>query len=90
VRQQSLQLAKDLLAKNKKEVEIGTLAPIEILSAESEVATREADIIQAEASVKNAEDQLKTLINLQSEGKQMEAADLIPVDQPSYQKGNYF
>ncbi len=86
VRQQSLQLAKDLLAKNKKEVEIGTLAPIEILSAESEVATREADIIQAEASVKNAEDQLKTLINLQSEGKQMEAADLIPVDQPSYQK----
>jgi len=35
VKQQSLQLARDLLAKNKKEVEVGKLAPIEILNAET-------------------------------------------------------
>ncbi|HYA49478.1 MAG TPA: TolC family protein, partial [Burkholderiales bacterium] len=64
VRQQSVQLAKDLLEKNQRSVEIGTLAPMEILSAQAEVATREADLIQAETQVKNAEDQLKVLLNL--------------------------
>jgi outer membrane protein TolC len=43
-KRQSLKLAQDLLAKNKREVDVGTLAPIEILSAQTEVASREADI----------------------------------------------
>ncbi|MGB9907638.1 MAG: TolC family protein, partial [Candidatus Saccharicenans sp.] len=61
------------------------LAPIEVLSAQSEVATREADIIQAELAVKNAEDQLKTLMNMsQEEEKQYEA--IIPVDQPRFEQ----
>jgi outer membrane protein TolC len=51
VRRQSLELAKDLLAKNTREAEVGTIAPIEVLNAEAEVATREADILQAEALV---------------------------------------
>jgi outer membrane protein TolC len=63
-KRQSLKLAQDLLAKNKREVEVGTFAPIEILSAQTEVASREADILQAEAMVKNNEDFLKTIINL--------------------------
>jgi outer membrane protein TolC len=56
-------LAQDLLRKNRKEVEVGTLAPIEILTAEAEVATREADILQAQVAVDNSEDVLKTLLN---------------------------
>lgn len=82
-KKQSLELARDLLNKNKREVEVGTLAPIEILSAESEVATREADILQAEALVKNNEDQLKTVINLvdEEEGVEME---ILPVDKPNF------
>lgn len=67
VRRQSLQLAKDLLEKNRRSVEVGQLAPIEILSAQAEVATREADILQAEAQVKNAEDEMKILLNLSSD-----------------------
>lgn len=63
VMNQSLELAQDLLRKNKKEVEVGTLAPIEILTAEAEVATRLADILQAEVGVENSEDVLKTLLN---------------------------
>ncbi len=63
VRRQSLRLAQDLLEKNQRSVEVGTLAPMEILSAKAEVATREADIIQAEAQVKNAEDRLRTILN---------------------------
>ena len=60
---QSLELAQDLLRKNRKEVEVGTLAPIEILTAQAEVATREADILQAQVAVENSEDILKTLLN---------------------------
>ncbi|MBU4254446.1 MAG: TolC family protein [Acidobacteria bacterium] len=86
VRKQSLKLAEDLLEKNKRSVEIGTLAPIEILSAEAEVATRHADILQTQAQVRNAEDQLKALMNLQADGAEAEAMNLIPVDKPSYEK----
>jgi len=84
-RRQSLKLAQDLLAKNKREVEVGTLAPIEILSAQTEVASREADILQAEAMVKNNEDLLKTIINLAAEEKGVEA-DIIPVDKPAFDR----
>ncbi len=81
VRRQSLQLAKDLLEKNRRSVEVGQLAPIEILSAQAEVATREADILQAEARVKNAEDELKALLNLSQE-EDKAAAAIVPGDRP--------
>jgi len=68
VKQQSLQLARDLLAKNKKEVEVGQLAPIEVLNAQTEVAQREADILQAEGMIRRGEDVFKTILNLAAEG----------------------
>ncbi len=83
VRQQSLNLARGLLEKNQKEVNIGTLAPKEILSSQAEVAAREADILQAEAQVRDQKDLLRTLINLPDEEGGM---DIIPVDQPSFEK----
>jgi len=85
VKRQSLKLAQDLLAKTQRAVEIGTLAPLEILSAQAEVATREADILQAEALVKNNEDRLKTIINLSAE-EEKGAAEIIPVDAPNFQE----
>lgn len=85
VMQQSLELARDLLAKNKREVEVGTLAPIEVLTAQAEVATREADILQAEVEVKNYEDQLKTLINLEEEKEDI-SGEIIPTDKPTYEE----
>lgn len=86
VRKQSLNLAQDLLEKNKRAVEVGTMAPIEILSAQEQVATREADILEAEAMVKNNEDLLKTIINLTSENKQADLVEIIPTDTPTYEK----
>ncbi len=85
VKKQSLELARDLLAKNQRAVEVGTLAPIEILSAQTEVATREADILQAEALVKNNEDRLRTIINLQAE-EEKKYEEIIPLDQPKFEK----
>jgi len=83
VKQQSLQLAQDLLAKNKKEVEVGKLAEIEILNAEAVVASREADILQAEALVLRREDVLKDLLNI-TEGEELSPKKIIPLDRPSF------
>lgn len=86
VRNQSLKLAQDLLEKNRKSVEVGTMAPIEILSAQSAVATREADILAAEAQVRNNEDILKSVINIAAEGKGTDLAEIIPTEKPVYEK----
>jgi outer membrane protein TolC len=60
--QQSLDLAKRLLADNEKRVQIGTMAPIDIVEAQSEVARNEEAVIVAEAGIKQAEDALRALI----------------------------
>ena len=86
VRQRSLKLAKDLLERNKKAVEVGSLAPIEILNAQADVATREADILEAEAMVKNNEDLLKTIINLAAEEEGVDLVKITPKDKPAYEK----
>ncbi len=83
VRRQSLKLAQELLEKNRAEIEAGTLAPIELLTAQADVATREADILEAEAMVKNNEDLLKTIINLPAEVDNAEAVRIAPSDSPS-------
>jgi outer membrane protein TolC len=83
VRKQSLQLAKDLLEKNQRSVEVGTLAPMEVLSARAEVATREADLISAETSIKNNEDALRLLLNI-SEAESQTIASIVPKDKPTY------
>jgi len=88
VRQQSLELARDLLEKNQRAVEVGTLAPIEILNAQATVATREADILDAEAQVKNNEDILKTRINLAAEEEGAEDMTIIPADRPGYERND--
>ncbi len=82
VSRQSLSLARDLLEKNKRSVEVGQLAPIDILSAQAEVASLEAGILQAEATVKNNEDQLKTLLNISEEEKAM-FTSIVPKDKPN-------
>jgi len=62
VSRQSLDLARESLKNNKARVEIGTMAPIDIIVAEAEVARREEAVILAEAALARAEDRLRTLI----------------------------
>jgi outer membrane protein TolC len=85
VTRQSLQLAQDLLEKNKKAVEVGTLAPIEILSAREQVATREAEVLEAEAEVERNEDRIKSILNLAAEESEVELVKVIPKDKPAYE-----
>ena len=59
---QSLQLAQRLLRDNERRVQIGTMAPIDIVEAQSEVARNDESVIVAEAAIKSAEDRLRALI----------------------------
>ena len=61
VKQKAVDLAKKLYEDNQKQVEIGTLAPIEIVRAEAEVARTQQDLtvsetqlLQQEAIIKNS------------------------------------
>jgi len=62
VQKQSLELARESLRNNRSRVEIGTMAPIDIVEAEAEVAQREESVILAEAAIERAEDNLRALI----------------------------
>jgi len=62
VQRQSLELAQESLRNNRSRVEIGTMAPIDIVEAEAEVALREEAVILAEAAIERAEDVLRALI----------------------------
>lgn len=63
-RRESQKLAEDFLAENRIRVELGTLAPIELVQAETQVKTRQGDVITAEAAMREAEDVLKEILNI--------------------------
>jgi outer membrane protein TolC len=62
VQRQSLELSQQSLKDNRARVEIGTMAPLDIVQAEAEVATREEAVIVAEAAIERQQDFLRALI----------------------------
>jgi outer membrane protein len=62
VQEQSLDLANESLRNNEARVRIGTMAPIDIIQAQAEVASREESVIRAQAAVAQAEDSFRALI----------------------------
>ncbi len=68
VSRESLALAKQLHEQNRIRVDVGTLAPLELIQSEAGVATREEQIIRAEGLVGDSEDRLRQLLNLDLPG----------------------
>ena len=64
VAEESLELARQLHEQNKIRVEVGTLAPLELVQSEAGIATREEEIIRAQAAVGFSEDRVRQLLNL--------------------------
>jgi outer membrane protein len=62
VARQNLELSQTQLKNNRVRVEVGTMAPIDIIAAQAEVAGNEEAVIVAEAAIKTAEDNLRMLI----------------------------
>jgi outer membrane protein len=63
VKQRSLDLATKTNEDNKRQVEIGTLAPIEVVKSESEIANRKEELITAQYTLEQFEDQMKKFIS---------------------------
>jgi outer membrane protein len=64
VAQESLQLARDLNERNIIQVQVGTLAPLEIVQSQAAIATREQGIISAQQAIGDAADALRLAMNL--------------------------
>lgn len=62
VQRQSLTLSEQSLKDNRARVEIGTMAPLDIVQAEAEVATREESVILAEAAIERQQDVVRALV----------------------------
>ena len=77
----NLALAKKLLDENEIRVKVGTMAPLDVVSAQSEVASREVDVITAENSLAQAQDNLKEAIFPQNDPA-MWAIRVTPTDRP--------
>jgi outer membrane protein TolC len=78
----SLALAKKLLEENQIKVRVGTMAPLDVVAAESEVAAREEAVIVAEAALADAEDGLKRSIFPKSDPETW-AVRIVPTDRPT-------
>jgi outer membrane protein TolC len=80
----SLALAKKLLDENQIKVKVGTMAPLDVVAAESEVASREEGVIVAEAALADAEDALRRSIFPKHEFAIWQSR-IVPKDRPTYE-----
>ncbi len=81
VAEESLDLAKQLHEQNKIRVEVGTLAPLELVQSEAGVASREVDIIRARAAIGDRSDVLRQLMNLERQGELWDLP-IVPTSDP--------
>jgi HAE1 family hydrophobic/amphiphilic exporter-1 len=80
-RRSALELAQELSRVNKAKVDVGTSPPLDLVSAQAEVASDQEQLIIAETSVKEAEDRLRLLIFDAANRENWNVA-LEPVDSP--------
>jgi outer membrane protein TolC len=86
IKENSLKLAQDLLEQNKKAVDAGTMAQVELLTTQTQIAAREADLLRARADIKNIDSKLKQIMNLAAEDPAAEFIRIIPTDTPYYER----
>jgi outer membrane protein TolC len=84
VARRSLSLAEKLVEDNAVRVEFGTMAPIDVVEARAEAATRRQQVAQAEALWRTAELALKRLIVDGTEDPFWQA-EIDPTDRPLFQ-----
>jgi outer membrane protein TolC len=82
VAQRALQLADKLVEDNRARVEVGTLAPLDVVQAEAEAANRRQALAVSEATLQTAELALKRYIVSGTEDP-MWRQELRPIDLPS-------
>lgn len=77
---EALERAKDLNRITKIKIDVGALAPIEIVQTEVTIAQREQEIIVAEGLIGDAQDRLKRILNVK--GRVEWDRPIVPSDKP--------
>ena len=84
VKETSLQRARDLEKQVKAQVDVGTLAELEILQAKSNVASREERLLNAQNLIDDNGDNLKSILNFSFDSEEG-LKEIIPADSPVFE-----
>lgn len=77
----ALELAQKLFDDNKRQVQIGSLAPLDVTNAESQVASTQRDLVISQTNVQQQELELKNLFSRSgSADPVLAAARIVPID----------
>ena len=79
VAEQSLVAARQLLEDNRVRLDVGTMSPLDVTSAESEVATRTRDLTLAETNLRMQEATLRNML-VRKTGPEIDSIRIIPGD----------
>ncbi len=80
---QSLALAEELYRNNQAKVEIGTMAPIDVVQAQAQVAAQRQQLVTAEGSQRTAEIALKRLV-VSGTNDPLWTSTIDPTDRPDF------
>ena len=83
VQQQAVTVAEKLYNDNKKQLEIGTMAPLDVTRAESELATDRQNLIVAKTAQLQQEQTLKNAISKDPLAPNFVNVQVIPTDKPT-------
>jgi outer membrane protein len=83
VAKQSVDLAMQLVKDNQTRVEVGTMAPIDVVQAQSQAATQQQNLVAAQGTMRTAELALKRLIVAGQQDSNWNVR-LNPVDRPDF------
>jgi outer membrane protein TolC len=83
VQQQAVAVSEKLYSDNKKQLEIGTMAPLDVTRAESELATNQQNLIVAQTVQLTDEQTLKNAITRNPLDPKMLNVEIIPTDKPT-------
>ena len=83
VARQSLELAQQLVQNNQIKVQVGTMAPLDVVQAQSQAATSRQALVAAQATMRTSELSLKTLLVSGTEDP-LWGSTIDPIDRPDF------
>jgi outer membrane protein len=83
VEEQAVTVSTKFYGDNKKQLEIGTMAPLDVTTAESELATDRQNLIVAQTTQLQDEQVLKNAISRDPLSPTLANVEIIPTDQPN-------
>lgn len=85
IKRNSVRLAQINLRDNRKKVEVGTSAPIDVVDAEATMAQREVDLISSEETLLSQENALRALIS-SNRNSEIWSQVIVPTDVPDFKE----